>query len=148
MLDSLSRSQKIAYDALELGPVWLSRNQSVGDVEVNNLASGEKVALALVFNGSSSARSDAQTQLLVQLLRPLGRNLEKAHFCELEALHASNSYELVLLFGAGSSSEIDSFMTVQGIQIESRVDLQSLAAIAADGKAKALAWKSLKKILL
>jgi hypothetical protein len=148
MLDSLSRFQKLAYDALELGPVWLSREQSSEVVEVNALASGENIALTLVFKGASIARTDTQTQLLAALLRSVGHDLANAHLCSIDALHSENRYKLMLLFDAGSTDEIDSLMTTRCIQIEHRVDLQGLDAIAADGKAKATAWKSLKKLLL
>jgi hypothetical protein len=152
MLDSLSRFQKAAYDALELGPVWLSRDQPSEDAEVNALHSGENVALALVFKGSDLTRfhtqTQVQTQLLAQLLQSIGRNFESAHLLNIDALQAANRYELMLVFDAGSSDEIDAFMVSQGIRIECRVDLPSLAIIASEGKAKASAWKSLKKVLL
>jgi hypothetical protein len=148
MLDTLSRSQKTAYDALGLGPVWLNRAQSSEKTELNDSPSGEQIPLALVFKGSDGVRSDPQTQLLAQLLRSIGRNLEQAHLCGIDGLKAENRYELMLVFGAGSTDEIDALMASQDIQIESRVDLQSLDMIAADSKAKASTWNSLKKLLL
>jgi DNA polymerase III psi subunit len=137
MLDSLSIEQKIAFDALNLGPVWVNK---VGSEQVPT------VALGLVFLSTVESHSEAQNRLIEQILRAAKLPFEQADALHITSLKHGAQFETLLSFGA--SDEIDALRDKHAIKTAARIDLPSLAAIAGESQAKAKAWKAVKAFLL
>ena len=137
MLDSLSLEQKTAFEALNLGPVWVNkviREQT------------QAVALGMVFQSNVESHSDAQNRLLGQIFRAAKLPFEQALCFNISALKTGAQIDTLLCFAA--SEQIDALLEKQAVKITTRIDLPSLAAIASDGKSKVLAWKAVKAFLL
>jgi antitoxin component of RelBE/YafQ-DinJ toxin-antitoxin module len=141
MLDSLSLEQKIAFDALNLGPVWVSKESAEQTQD-----QAQAVVLAMVFQSNVESHSDAQNMLLEQIFRAAKLPFEQAQAFNIRSIKTSAQFETLLCFAA--SEQIDALLEKQAVQITTRIDLPSLAAIASDGKSKVLAWKAVKAFLL
>jgi hypothetical protein len=137
MLDSLSFEQKTAFDALNLGPVWINK---VGTEQA------QAAALAMVFQSNVESLSDAHNILLGQIFRAAKLPFEQARAFNITSLKAGAQFETLLNFA--DSAQITALLEKQSVKISTRIDLPSLAAIASDGKSKALAWKAVKAFLL
>jgi hypothetical protein len=134
MIDSLSPHQKSAYDSLSLGPVWVSREQPPSE--------RVPLALCLVFKGFAGEHSNSESALLNQLLGAIKLDFVQAVSISDDSLQSYSQYET--LIGFDLNNEIDSLINKGTIQVGSKVALPSLAALLAEGKSKAFAWKALK----
>jgi hypothetical protein len=137
MLDSLSIEQKIAFEALNLGPLWINQ---VGTEQA------PVVALGMVFQSNVESHSDAQNLLLGQILKAAKLPFEQADALHTSALKHGAQFETLLTFGI--SEQIDVLLNKQAVKVNSSINLPSLAAIASDGESKALAWRAVKAFLL
>jgi hypothetical protein len=137
MLDSLSIEQKIAFSALNFGPIWINR---LGKEQA------EVVAMATVFQSNIESHSDAHNMLVGQILSAAKLPFEQAEALHISSLKSGLQFETLVSFGA--SEQIDVLLEKQMIKISRRIDLPSLAAILSDGKTKAQAWKAVKVFLL
>jgi hypothetical protein len=139
MLDSLSANQLVAYNTLELGPVWVSRAKSP-DAEPANYG------LCLVFKGYAGMHSSTESVLLSQLLSAARLSIADAMLLGDDSLSLKANYET--LIGFDLTNQIDSFVEKDVIKATRRINLPSLVSMASDSKKKALAWKALKAYLL
>jgi hypothetical protein len=141
MLDSLSIGQKNAFDALGLGPVWVTR---LAKVDTNS--QGQTIPIGLVFKANAKSRSSAENELLVQMLKAASLPFDQAQSLSVDALMPGADFEVLLSFDA--AQEVRALIEKQTLSVAKMVALPSLAAIVAEGKAKAAAWEALKKFLL
>jgi hypothetical protein len=137
MLDSLSLEQKIAFEALNLGPVWVNK---LGAEQAHT------VELGMVFQTNPEARSDAENLLLEQIFKAAKLPIEYAQALHISSIRPGMKFDTLLSFAA--TEPIDALLEKQVMKVTTRVNLPSLTAIASDGKSKALAWKAVKAFLL
>jgi hypothetical protein len=142
MLDSLSHEQKNAFDALNLGPVWLNRESS----ELALAAVIEEIPLGIVFLTRESLPTDTQKMLLGQIFRAAGLVFEQSQALYIDAINPSVQFEILMTFGA--TTQIEELAQKQALVVKSRIDLPSLESIASDAKQKSIAWKAVKGFLL
>jgi hypothetical protein len=143
MLDSLSRDQRAAFESLNLGPLWLNKESHEA---VKSADFSGSIALCIIFQNEIEPLSVAQNVLLGQIFHAAKLPLEQAQIVRIGALKTGTNIETALTFDA--VEQVDFLLEKQSIKIATRINLPRLAAIAADGKSKAMAWKAVKAFLL
>jgi hypothetical protein len=137
MLDSLSVEQKIAFEALNLGPVW---------VDKVSRAQAQTIQLGMVFQTNVESRTEAENLLLGQIFRAAKLPFDDAESLHVGSLKSGMQFDTLLSFDA--SKPIDALLEKQALKITARIDFPSLKSIASEGKSKALAWQAVKAFLL
>jgi hypothetical protein len=142
MLDSLSNSQSAAYHALDIGPVWLSRNAEVSAVgQATNV-----IELGLFLGENDGPLSDSVVILLKQILKSIHLQFENAVVVQSASLNVSSQIDTLLAFGDASQLSV---LTRGGAKpYGTLIQLPSLPAVLTQGQAKAAAWAALKTFLL
>jgi hypothetical protein len=142
MLDSLSHEQKTAFDALNLGPIWLNRVSSAP----TPTAVIEEIPLGIVFLTKEDLPTDRQNILLGQIFRAAGLAFGQAQALHIDLINPSARFDILMTFGA--ASRIDELAQKQALMFTSRIDLPSLELIASEARQKSIAWKAVKAFLL
>jgi hypothetical protein len=152
MLDSLSNSQANAYHALDIGPVWLSRDVRHDAGRDNEAEVGARdqatnvIELGLFLGESDAPLSDSVVILLKQILKSVHLQFENAVVLQSSTLGGLSRIDTLVVFGDATQLSI---LTRSGEKpYGTLIQLPSLLSVLTQGQSKATAWAALKTFLL